>query len=272
MEGTFLLFNGDFTGAQKELLRAPEGMLRNFFLGCADIGLGKYSEGNSQWQLSVLNELPYTQIGLALLDEKKYSGALMFFQSADRFNPDYPPTLIYLNNTYMDLGDKQSALMVIQQAEQIAPDGWVVLMTLAGTQWWVGQQEQAIQTWYRVLRLYPDTGADVYTNLANALVGFHHDERGALKLLARALSYWPEDQTIYTQISDIYFGYGRQEAGTYWRKQAESINRDPQPAEFLEGLIIFYTGDIPSACLAFQHVLNEHPDHSGAREWYSQCP
>ncbi len=272
LEGIFLLVNGDFAAAQRLLLRAPESVMRNFFLGCADIGSGKYTDGNSLWQSIISSPLPFSNIGLGLLDDKKLPEALLFYQNAYKFGPNDPSTLVYLNNIYSGLGDLRSALSVIQLAEEIAPDNWVVLMTLAGTQWSAGDKEQAIQTWYRTLRLYPEKGLDVYQNLANALVTTHQDNRRALELLAQALSIWPEDQTIYIQIGDIYFNLGRQDAAAYWRKQAENITRDPQPDQFLNGMISFYTGDIPIACSTFQHILNQYPNHSGAQEWYSKCP
>jgi tetratricopeptide (TPR) repeat protein len=266
--GMWYLYQADFANARDELLQGPNSELQMYLLGCAEIGLGNYKRGLAIWPTVSLSREPYEQVGVHLLKvENRPADALPFFEEAKRFSPGSPGVLVYLSAIYWQLGEKQRSLDSVECAAVLAPADWVVLVTLGSVRYNMGDWQGAAQAYRKAIRMKPEGGPGPYGGLAQALMSDGRDEVGAMAALAQGLTVWPDERSLYDEVSRIYYELGRQEAGRYWRQQAESSIRDPLPAEFLSGMVSFYAGEYATAQRVFGEILARHPGHSGALMW-----
>jgi tetratricopeptide (TPR) repeat protein len=95
-------------------------------------------------------------LGLACLEQDRYTEALEPFLTAHQRNPDHTPTLHNIGLTYLELDKPKEAISWLRRAHESDPEHLGAMYQLGVAYARLEKPEMALTWWHRVLELAPD--------------------------------------------------------------------------------------------------------------------
>jgi tetratricopeptide (TPR) repeat protein len=95
-------------------------------------------------------------LGVACIEQHRYTEALEASQAAHTRDPKYEPTIYNIGHTYLQLGEPQQAIPWLERALHHEPNKLATLHQLGLACEQLGRRDEAVDWWQRALKVDPD--------------------------------------------------------------------------------------------------------------------
>ena len=154
------------------------------------------------------------QQGMRLLDQKRYSEALVQFQTVERTAPQLPQGPSGEGIALALMGKPDQAIQALQQALRIDSSFWVARRELGIVYWSLGRKDQAYQEMQQLADLFPnDTAIDI-------ILGQYEFEKGNF---AKVLSYFAKAPSPVEQDARLFWMKGKSLLATGHKPEAGQV-------------------------------------------------
>jgi tetratricopeptide (TPR) repeat protein len=198
------------------------------------------------------------QQGMRLLDQKRYSEALVQFQNVERMAPQLPQGPSGEGIALALMGKPDQAIQALQQALRIDSSFWVARRELGIVYWSVGRKDQAYEELQQLADLFPNDTA------INIILGQYEFEKGNF---AKVLSYFAKAPSPVERDARLFWIKGKSllatghkpEAGHVLQALADRTDLTPE-LKFQTAWALGQAELYPPAIKLFESLPADYPD------------
>ena len=226
---------------------------------------GQYAEAETIWRQVLrsdrLNAAAYSNLGLALYEQKKLEEAIRAYREAINLDPKSA-------NAYYDLGlalyeqkKLEEAIRAYREAINLNPKSANAYNGLGNALYEQKKLEEAIRAYREAINLDPKS-ANAYNGLGNALYEQKKLEE-AIRAYREAINLDPKSTNAYYNLGVAL--HGQKDLEEMIRAYREAINLDPKSANayYNLGVALYEQKKLEEAIRAYREVLSLPEDTSG---------
>lgn len=201
---------------------------------------------------------PYTNLGKALVNQRRYDEALSNLLKAIEIDPNYPEAHINLGFLYEKQGETEKAVEQLRKAIQINPYFAKAYSNLGVALLKQNKTDEALKNFQQALQVDPNLTA-AYINIAAALTEQNKLEE-AIKNYTQALQINPNIAQAEFLMGAALVKLGRTQQGISHLKKALQIDPDYAEAHNNLGGQLLQEGKIDAALKHLTRALAINPD------------
>jgi len=272
--GSALLLEGKTDEAINHFLEAiknePGYYSAHFNLASAYLELGKYQDAVEHYKLSFIEKEDaggFNNVGFALLKQKKYDEAEVWFKKAIELDSNLLDARINLANTYRDSGKLEEAIAQYKEILKIKPDSLSIVNQLGLALAKTGKLQDALEVFKRCVDSNPNS-EEYQRNYGNALSDLGRNEE-AIEHYQKALQIRPDSYLALNSYGLALAKMGKLKESIEKFKSAVMNNPNFIDGYINLGYAQLQTGDIDGAIFNFEKALKIDPNSELALSNYN---
>jgi len=236
-------------------------------LAAAYVQTGYWKDSITLWTHTLAcaseSDLAHNDLGLALADQGKLTGAIQQYERALQLNPDYSEAENNLGLALATRGKLAEAIQHYERALQVKPDDVAAHYNLGNALAAQGKPVEAIQHYERAIQLDPDY-IEAHNNLGLALAAQGKLDE-AIRHFERVLRLNPDDVTAHCNLGNALAAQGKLAEAIQHCERALQLEPDNVAAHCTLANALVAQGRLDEAIQHFERALQLKPDNVAAQ-------